>query len=215
MSDLSPQRQALAAAIERLSEANAASHKVRSARSRAWGLVGQAQDAVEAAEQGLKDAKDLEIRQAMQRALGEITPRSSPSVGAVSSLADATQRLSIARQAADALANADDRAVITANAARGALTNAIGAVVRDEVLGEVFAQFDQALDHVANLRSILGLLPGLSQRDMDHSAVVVTPGSGKGLAQWRVALAGLESDATTPLPSVTDELGADAAEEAA
>jgi hypothetical protein len=104
--------------------------------------------------------------------------------------------------------------VIAANAARAALTNAIGAVVRDEVLGEVFAAFDSALDNVADLRSILNLLPGLSQRDMDHSAVVVAPGTGKGIAQWRVALAGLETDATTLLPSVTDE-HEPAAEEAA
>jgi hypothetical protein len=212
---LTPQRQALANAITKLAEANAASHKVRSARSRAWGLVGQALDGVEAAEQGVRTAQEAELRSAMARALGEIAPRNLGTVTANSALADATTRHTIARRAADALANADDNAVIAANAARAALTNAIGAVVRDEVLGEVFAAFDAALDRVADLRSILNLLPGMTQRDLDHSALVIRPGSGKGIAQWRVALAGLETDATTPLPSVTDKDNELAAEEAA
>jgi uncharacterized protein YdbL (DUF1318 family) len=98
MSALTPQRQALARAIERLAEANAASHKVRSARSRAWGLVGEALDGVEAAELALKQARDAEIRHAMARALGEIAPRTLAIVTAEAQLAAATTRHMIARQ---------------------------------------------------------------------------------------------------------------------
>jgi hypothetical protein len=200
---LSPPRRVLAGEIERHAAAVERFDRIRAARSEAWRPASQATDAVAAAEKTLQQAIAAEPAMLTARLLGE-------DVGDVLTVAEATEALAAARAGLDrarrtraAVDAAFENADREVHAAKGRVEDAIGSVVAERV-PKLLAALEGALDKIADLRTVLHLLPGLSQRDLDRASVVMRPGNALAGSAWRVALAALRTDAGTLLPDVAD-----------
>jgi hypothetical protein len=199
MITLSPERQHLAQVIDRVAQAEAELARLAEAREK----IGRPQiDAITEAEAALAEAHAREPQRLVDDALGRASDK-QPSVAEAEEKRAEVKAEMERRRGAQALLDGEQERL--ESRLRFAVTDrgeAIAAVVRAEALASLFAAFDEALDRVADLRSIFASLgPAMTQRDLDHAAVVVGhTGSGRGVAQWRVALKTLESDPTAPLP---------------
>lgn len=194
---LSVERQRLAQVIDHVAQAEAELDRLAAARE----AIGRPQiDAIDDAEAALANARVREPHRLVDEALGRAGDTQPTVAECETALADVKAEMERRRGAQALLDGEQERLESRLRFAVDQRREAVGAVVRAEALGALFAQFDQALDRVTDLRSVLSLLPGLSQRDLDHTAVVIRPGTGAGLAAWRVALAALLTDGSAPLP---------------
>jgi len=200
---LSPARQALAAAHRRRDEAVDRQAKIRAARGRSWSLVGDARDAADEAQRNLATARRAETTAVLSSLLGDDT-KPSPSVAdAEAALAAARSRLAAAEHAAEALIGQDEAANRALDAANRGVREAIGAVIAEAGLIEtLLTRFEAALDLSTDLRSILHIMPGRSQRQMDRSAITIRNGTERGRAEFEACLTALETDPAAALPNV-------------
>jgi hypothetical protein len=195
---LSVARQHLADIISRVAQIEAELDRLAEARTK----IGRPQiDAITEAEAALAEAHAREPHRLVDEALGR-TGNEQPTVAECeTALAGVKAEMERRRGAQVLLDGEQARLESRLRFAVADRREAIGAVVRAEALASLFAEFDAALDRVAELRSIFDALGlAMTQRDLDHAAVIGRNGTGRGRAAWRVALAALEADAAAPLP---------------
>lgn len=198
---LSPERQRLSDTISRVAQIEAELARLREARARI-GQPWHLDTAIADAETALAEARAHEPRRLVDEALGCAAGGQPTVAEAEAGLAGAKAEAD-RRRGAQALLDEEERRLH--DALRFALGNrreAIGAVIRsDPAFAALFAEFDAALERAADLRSIFNVLGlAMTPRDLDHAALIERPGTGRGVAEWRVALAALETDAAAPLP---------------
>jgi len=196
---LTRERSALKAAIERHAAAVEHVERVRAARVRAW-TIGTT-DAVEAAERALVQARRAETTAVLADLMGDAAAPRLTVAAATAALAEARAAQQAAEDARLALLHEAELATRRLSAAEAERAAAIGSVVAP-VFAKIFAEFEAAQQRAADLKVLVQMLPG-SKSTHQANAPLVTQrdGSGRGVAQWRAALAALETDPTAPLPA--------------
>jgi hypothetical protein len=204
---LTPERQRLAAVIDGVAQIKTELDRLAQAREK----IGRPQiDLITEAEAKLATARVNEPARLVDEALGRTGDEQLTVAQAEIALEGIKAEMARRAAAQKLLDGEQERLLSRLRFAVADRHESVGAVVRAEALGSLFSEFDAALDRVADLRSVLSLLPGLSQRDLDHTAVVIRPGTSAGLAAWRVALAALETDPAAALPDAEPPLAAGA-----
>jgi hypothetical protein len=199
---LSPARQALQQAQAHREACVERANRIRAARERSWSLVGQAADAVEAAERNLAAARRSATAAVLQELLENDAAPALSVADAESALAAARSRLTAAQHAVTTLADEDAIAQGALDTASRRVRDAIGQVLIDENVTEgLLAEYEAALDRVADLKAVLHILPK-SQRQMDRAAISIRNGTGRGLTRFKDCLAALEHSADTALPDI-------------
>jgi hypothetical protein len=194
---LTPARQHLARQQERVRLIEAELARLAEAREK----IGRPQvDAVDEAETALAKARAREPTRLVDEALGRAGDEQVSVTEAEAELARIKVEMERRRTAQLLLDGEEQRLHASLRFALTDRREAIAAILHAECLASLFVAFDAALDRVGDLRSLLLSLPGLSQRDLDRASVVGHPGSGRGVAQFRAALAAMETDPAAPLP---------------
>jgi hypothetical protein len=205
---LTPERQRLAAVIDRVAQIETELDRLAEARTK----IGRPQiDAITEAEAKLATARVNEPARLVDEALGR-TGDELTVAQAENALGGIKAEMERRRSAQVLLDGEQERLESRLRFAVADRHESVGAVLQAECLASLFDAFDAALARVGELRSILLMgLPGLSQRDLDRASVVGRPGTGRGVARFRAALAAMEAggDASAPLPTIDDLLGAD------
>jgi hypothetical protein len=199
---LSPERQRLALALENHASAEAHVAKIRAARINSF-RVGSAEE-ITACERALVDAKRAETTRILADLRGEAAPPQLTVAQAEDALATAKRAHVAAEEARDILLvdleNAE-RALVGAAARR---SRAVADVLRaDPAIADLYTELDAAQVRFMTLLKVAQLLPiAFSVRDMN------APATGRAAAElFRVALAELETDPNTTLPTLDDLFG--------
>jgi hypothetical protein len=205
---LTAERSALKAAIECYGRAAERAEKLTAARWRSLSLVGQADDAVTAAEQVLAQATAAEPGVLAARLLGEEVGEHVTVEAAIAALAQARTAFETAQKTRDALAGDDGTRDLAS--ARIDLDGAIGACVRaDPFFTAVMTAFEASQQRTEDLRALVALMPGKTIAEANRAQLVQREGSGRGVGPLRAALSALEADASAVLPTLDDLSGDD------
>lgn len=198
-----PEREALAAAIERRDAAANRLAAIKTAQERAMNSVFDLKDAVDKAIAALDEAKADESRQLVEAFIGGDTAVVSPVKSAAAAVEEANARLATARQMRAALEQEEKTAENDLMWAKNKLDGAVGDAVRaDPALRQLVADFEAANKTCIELRQALSTL----QREWLPSEAVrwdsIHPWSEMPAAvAWKAALAALREDADAPLPT--------------
>jgi chromosome segregation ATPase len=199
-----PEREALAAAIERRDTAAIRLATIKIAQERAMNSVFDLKDAVDKAIAALEQAKADEPHQLVEAFIGGATVEvASPVKSAAAAVEQANGRLAAARQMRAALEQEEKTAENDLMWAKNKLDGAVGdAVKADPATAQLVADFEAANKTCIELRQALSTL----QREWLPAEAVrwdsIHPWSEMPAAVvWKVALAALREDADAPLPT--------------
>jgi hypothetical protein len=199
---LTAERSALKAALEHYAEAEAYVQKIHAARINSF-QVGSAEE-ITACERNLVAARRAETTRILSNLRDEAAPPALSVAEAEEALAAAKRTRIAAEEARDQLLVDLENAEHALRIAAGLRSRAIAEVLRaDPGVADLVARFTAAQQRFADLLKLAQLLPiAFTVRDVNDAA------TGRGIAEFRVALTGLETDPATPLPSL-DALFAD------
>lgn len=195
----SPEREKLAAAIERVVTATAALDRVHQARAK----VGSQYDVgVAAAEEALEAARLREPRRLVDELLGVVGVKHLTVAEAEASLADATREQDRRRKIHSLLDEEEASAVSELKDARHGRDNAVKAVVAsDPATAALLSAFVEARQRVAELQRIWLALPSRPDDSSTWCPFDHFPDLG-GSQAWVAATAALLTDADAALPIV-------------
>jgi hypothetical protein len=193
-----PERERLAAAIERRTAAGDHLARIRQAQPAARTRVSENEAAVEAAEAALRQAKADEPRRLAAQAIGEDAGSVDDVATATAAAATASEALDLARRVLRALAEREREAQEAINAAVDGVRKAARAVL-NVALAPLAREFVAARERAAIIENIAAQLPpGSCPVDASRwpSADI-----GRDAARgWQTALDALEHDADARLP---------------
>lgn len=214
-----PQREALAAAIERHAAAVEAVRRVEQGREQAAETVYRASDALKAAEAALAEAQADEGGRLAAKALGE--DAGPIATDAEASVKQASNDLNIARRTRDALDERAQREAAEVGRAKEAVEKCIGEVVRSKtdvarLLGEARVAQANLVSRRIVLRHLFnnGLVAEQEQGELRNFLLFENNlPVGRGQVEygnfdshpaadaWKAALQELRENADAPLPS--------------
>lgn len=196
-----PEREALARAIDNHREAEAELNRLRKAQQRAETIVEEAWRTKQQAEVSLKQAEVEEAAHAVAVLLDEADASRSPVRLATTALGRARQQLEDARAARAAVSAPLRKAESRVQLTRMLLSSAVRTAVRtDSATMRLIALYQEALKVAAGLRRALKYLDDqFCFTDRSWAAEGEWPDL-PGAAPWQQALAALEIDPDAPLP---------------
>ena len=210
----SPERQALAEAIERHEAALDSVRRVNQAHKESREVAYRASDALKVAETAVEKAQADGNARLAAAALGEIDGPSTADLEAA--VAQATNDLSIARRTRDALAQRAQREAAEVEGAERKVDAALRAVLASECSGVIDALMSEGNALRAQLRSKTALVRFLKNHAFESWPPNATPqlvtnflsaavgdqwsDNDPACAPWAEALSTLRTDADAPLP---------------
>ena len=213
-----PERQRLAAAIERHRAATDRLSRIRTATPTADDRAYAARRAVDAAEVALGEAKANESRRLAAVLIGDPDDGSPTLADVAATLTAAKTALALARATCDALQEQEDVAERDLDNARRDRDQAIAAIVATSAaVAKLLAENDAArrcLAESAAVLSFLGLtrLPPAGQHwDAEQSNAAVLAAWHSAVPVWEAALAAFEAEPDEVLPGDSDEPAPEAA----
>jgi predicted nucleic acid-binding Zn-ribbon protein len=199
----SPEREALAAAIERRDAAANRLAAIKTAQERAMNSVFDLKDAVDKAIAALDEAKADESRQLVEAFIGGDTAVVSPVKSAAAAVEEANARLATARQMRAALEQEEKTAENDLMWAKNKIDDTVSAAVKtDPAVRQLVADFEAASKTYAELRQAMNVVRRERMPD--------TPGSWDSVRNWselpaatawKAAIEALRADADAELPT--------------
>jgi len=202
-----PERQALADAIERQRETTAALERIEAARVKAASLRYAAEQRINDAQAAIDDARESAPGRLVDRLLSD----DADTAGGDDPEASATAALARAeadeRTAAEACALLDGQIAEARGSARLAevrVGDRIAAVLQAEAFPQLIARLEALRYEVAAMSLIMGAVSRFAPMGYHYEAQRNYPdASMAGAHAWRDAVERLRQDAGAPLPAVT------------